>query len=104
MAIDSIQPEDRDELLVALFGLRKDLCRKGFDPGLQRVIAAHELLLEMAVRGGPINPAEWEGWLAPLFCSDAKQQDQFKEIFRRWIERNREIFAERQRLQPPGTD
>ena len=104
MAIDSIQPEDRDELLVALFGLRKDLCRKGFDPGLQRVIAAHELLLEMAVRGGPINPAEWEGWLAPLFCSDAKQQDQFKEIFRRWIERNREIFAERQRLEPPGTD
>ena len=102
----SIQQVDRDELLTALFALRKDLCRKGFDPGLQRVMAAHELLLEMAARGGPVNPAEWEGWLAPLFCSEAKQQDQFKEIFRRWIDRHREIFVGRQRLEPvstPGT-
>jgi hypothetical protein len=102
----SIQQVDRDELLTALFALRKDLCRKGFDPGLQRVMAAHELLLEMAARGGPVNPAEWEGWLAPLFCSEAKQQDQFKEIFQRWIDRHREIFVGRQRLEPvstPGT-
>jgi len=103
MAKEPIQPwEDRDELLAALMELRRDLCQRSFDPGLQRVLAARDLLLEMAAAGGPADPARWESWLAPLFCANEKQQAQFHDLFHRWIERHRQLFAGRSRLQPVG--
>jgi formylglycine-generating enzyme required for sulfatase activity len=103
MENEPIQSEkDQDELLAALMELRRDLCQKSFDPGLQRVIAARDLLLEMAAAGGPVDPLRWESWLAPLFCANEKQQQQFHEIFQRWIERNRQVFLDRSRLQSVG--
>jgi len=100
MGTEPIQAgNDRDELLAALMELRRDLCQRSFDPGLQRVIAARDLLLEMAATGGPVNPAEWESWLAPLFCANEKQQEQFHELFRRWLARHRQIFADRTSMQ-----
>jgi formylglycine-generating enzyme required for sulfatase activity len=94
--------EDRDELLAALMELRRELCQRSFDPGLQRVLAARDLLLEMAVAGGPADPARWESWLAPLFCANEKQQEQFHDLFQRWILRHRQLFANRSQLQPVG--
>ena len=76
---------ERDELLVALLALREDLRSAGFDPGIQRVQTAIELLLRLAAEGhiGDCRP-DWQKWLAPIFCSNGTQQREFESIFAKW--------------------
>ncbi|MFN6203249.1 MAG: hypothetical protein ACK496_12315, partial [Acidobacteriota bacterium] len=69
---------ETDQLADALLALREELRAVGFDPGLQRTIAAHRLLLRLAVEGRlPESRSEWRDWLAPVFCSSKEQQAEF---------------------------
>ena len=75
--------------LESLLDLREELRRAGFDPGAQRVIAAHNLLLGLAAHGRlPEDPAAWRTWLAPVFCATPQQQREFEARYKGWLDRN----------------
>ena len=78
--------KNEDDLLDALLALREKLCRSGFDPGLQRTLAAQRLLLRLAAEGRlPSARSEWRDLLAPLFCDSKEHQAEFDNHFRGWV-------------------
>jgi len=81
----SIPTKDRD-LLEDLLDLREGLIRRDFDASLQRVIAAHNLLIALDADGElPTNRKDWGTILAPVFCSNRKEQDDFPAAFQEWL-------------------
>src|SRR5262245_48688086 len=72
-----------------LLDLREELRNAGFDPGLQRAIAAHNLLLALAAHGHlPADPGAWRTWLAPVFCSAPGEQEEFYRRYAGWVRRH----------------
>ena len=77
---------NEDKLLDALLALRERLCLSGFDPGLQRTLAAQQLLLRLAAEGRlPLARSEWRDWLAPVFCDSKEHQAEFVQQFQAWV-------------------
>ncbi len=71
-----------------LLDLREELCRIGFDAGLQRAIAAQNLLLALASQGRlPADPRDWRTWLAPVFCAAPGEQEEFYRRYDAWVQR-----------------
>lgn len=88
MSTQNLQLED-------LLDLREELRSAGFDPGLQRTIVAHNLLLALAAQGRlPDDPHEWRTWLAPVFCSARSEQEEFYRRFAGWVERHAALAAQ----------
>src|SRR5262245_491012 len=88
MPTPNIQLED-------LLDLREELRHAGFDPGLQRAIAAHNLLLALAANGRlPAEPAAWRAWLAPVFCSAPGEQEEFYRRFNSWAQRHAQSISQ----------
>ncbi len=87
MPTPTVQLED-------LLDLREELRSAGFDPGLQRAIAAHNLLLALAAQGRlPADPRDWQTWLAPVFCSTRNEQEEFYRRFPGWVARHLDLAA-----------
>ncbi len=77
------------DLLDDLLALRDELASAGFDPGVQRTIAAHNLLIVLSLEGHlPPDRGEWVSLLAPIFCSTPQQQADFPRIFATWAARS----------------
>ncbi|MEP7342190.1 MAG: SUMF1/EgtB/PvdO family nonheme iron enzyme [Acidobacteriota bacterium] len=88
MPTPNIQLED-------LLDLREELRSAGFDSGLQRTIAAHNLLLALAAHGRlPADPGEWRTWLAPVFCSARSEQEEFYRRYADWVDRHSALAAQ----------
>lgn len=88
MSTPEIQLED-------LLDLREELRNAGFDPGLQRAIAAHNLLLALAAQGRlPADPGAWGAWLAPVFCSTRDEQEEFYRRYNGWVQRHASLAAQ----------
>ncbi|HEX9000395.1 MAG TPA: SUMF1/EgtB/PvdO family nonheme iron enzyme [Blastocatellia bacterium] len=82
-----------------LLDLREELRNAGFDPGVQRAIAAHNLLLALAAQGRlPADPHDWRTWLAPVFCSTAKEQEEFYRRYPGWVARHLDLAASASRV------
>jgi formylglycine-generating enzyme required for sulfatase activity len=78
-----------------LFDLREELRNAGFDPGLQRAIAGHNLLLALAAQGRlPADPGAWRTWLAPVFCSAPGEQEEFYRRYAGWVRRHAALAAQ----------
>src|SRR5262245_10381853 len=78
-----------------LLDLREELRNAGFDPGLQRVIAAHNLWLALAAQGRlPADPGAWRTWLAPVFCSAPGEQEEFYRRYAGWLRRHAALAAQ----------
>src|SRR5262245_10691051 len=88
MPTPDIQLED-------LLDLREELRNAGFDPGLQRAIAAHNLLLGLAAQGRlPTDLGAWRTWLAPVFCSAPGEQEEFYRRYAGWVQRHAALAAQ----------
>lgn len=91
MPTPDIQIED-------LLDLREELRKAGFDPGLQRAIAAHNLLLALAAQGRlPADPGAWRTWLAPVFCSAPGEQQEFYRRYDGWALRHAALAVQSKR-------
>jgi formylglycine-generating enzyme required for sulfatase activity len=88
--------KETDRLVDALLALREELRAVGFDPGLQRTLAAQQLLVRLAAEGRLSKaPSEWLNWLAPVFCGSKEQQAEFDLRFPAWAKRYMgEVFLE----------
>jgi formylglycine-generating enzyme required for sulfatase activity len=92
MPTPNIQLED-------LLDLREELRNAGFDPGLQRAIASHNLLLALAAQGRlPADPGAWRTWLAPVFCSTPSEQEEFYRRYAGWVQRHAPLAAQAQEV------
>src|SRR5262249_53903570 len=87
-----------------LLDLREELRNAGFDPGLQRAIAAHNLLLALAAQGRlPADPGAWRTWLAPVFCSAPGEQEEFYSRYAGWVRRHADLAAQaKEAAEPQG--
>jgi hypothetical protein len=71
-----------------LLALAETLRGAGFALGTQQYIAAHELLIALAVRGRlPADLQQWRTLLAQIFCSSPREQAEFAEHFAAWLQR-----------------
>jgi hypothetical protein len=58
----------------------------GYAIGIEQYLAAEDLLLALAARGGlPFDPGRYRTLLGPIFCKSARQQEDFRARFDRWI-------------------
>lgn len=67
-----------------------ELRRAGYNLSLDQYAAAQDLVLGLTARGEPLGPAEhFRDLLGPILCSSPKEQAEFAERFKRWVERPR---------------
>ncbi|MFN7929265.1 MAG: transglycosylase SLT domain-containing protein [Blastocatellia bacterium] len=85
MPAQNLQLED-------LLALAEELRQAGFDLSTQQYIAAQNLLLALASRGQlPDDPHELQTWLAPIFCSSPREQEEFYQRFDLWLARRPDL-------------
>ena len=58
----------------------------GYAIGIEQYVAAEDLLLTLAARGGlPDDPGRYRTLLGPIFCKSAQEQEDFQARYDRWI-------------------
>ncbi len=79
-------PEDLPEYLL---DLAEQLRTARFNIGLQQHIAAQDLMIALVANGQlPNDPRNWKSLLAPIFCSNPMEQEQFSGHFESWLKRH----------------
>jgi formylglycine-generating enzyme required for sulfatase activity len=75
-----------EDLASRLPYLIDELRDAGYAIGVEQYIAAEDLVLALAARGGlPADPGRYRTLLGPIFCKSPRQQDDFRARFDHWI-------------------
>ncbi len=68
-----------------LFSLALKLRGAGLKASPAQLVEAHDMLLGLRLAGAlPADPLQWAGYLAPIFCRSAAEQDTFHRLFPDW--------------------
>jgi formylglycine-generating enzyme required for sulfatase activity len=84
-----------------LLALAEALRKANYGISTQHYIRAHSLLDALAAEGKlPADPRAWQTLLGPVFCSSQREQQEFPQHFKAWLQRRPSLQAAVEELEP----